>query len=71
MNHALWVVGLITLGFGSWQAYDYMYNSPTGGPKTSLYIAFAAFAVSLICWAMFFFRRFREEGEQDISITKF
>jgi hypothetical protein len=69
MNHLLWVVGLITLAFGGYEAYDYMGTS-TGGPKTSLYIAFAAFAVSLICWAMFFFRRFREEGEQDISITK-
>ena len=27
--------------------------------------------VSLACWGYFFFIRFREEGEQDISITKF
>ena len=72
MNHVLWVVGLITLIVGGWKTYDYMYTPPNTG-KTSLYLAVGAFVVSLICWAIFFFRRFREEGEhsQDISITKF
>jgi hypothetical protein len=29
------------------------------------------FVVALICLAFFFFMKFREEGDQDISITKF
>ena len=28
-------------------------------------------AVALICFAVFFFLKFKEEGDQDISITKF
>ena len=67
MNHLLWVVGLITLAFGGYETYVYMYDK---NPGNSLMIAVICFVVSLICWALFFFRRFREEGEQDISITK-
>ena len=54
MNHLLWVVGLITLIFGGYKTYDYMYTPATAG-KSSLYLAIAAFAISLICWAIFFF----------------
>jgi len=68
MNHILWVVGLITLAIGGYETYVYMYDK---NPGSSLTIAVICFIVSLICWAMFFFRRFRAEGEQDISITKF
>jgi hypothetical protein len=31
----------------------------------------AFFLVALVCFAIFFFMKFRAEGEQDISITKF
>ncbi|MBI3650228.1 MAG: hypothetical protein HY231_04205 [Acidobacteria bacterium] len=68
MKHLLWVVGLITLCAGAWFTYKYMY---TVEGKSDLVIAAVAFAISLICWGTFFFMRFREEGEQDISITKF
>jgi LPXTG-motif cell wall-anchored protein len=68
MKNLLLVVGLITLLVGIWFAYQYLY---TTGEKTSIYIAAAAFVVSLASLGYFFFLRFREEGEQDISITKF
>lgn len=68
MKNLLLVVGLITLLAGTWFIYRYMYT--TEG-KTDLYIAAGSFVVSLACWGYFFFLRFREEGEQDISITKF
>jgi hypothetical protein len=29
------------------------------------------FLISLVCFAVFFFIRFRAEGDRDISITKF
>jgi hypothetical protein len=68
MKNLLLVVGLITLAVGTWFAYRYLYT--TEG-KTDIYIAAGAFVVSLACLGYFFFLRFREEGEQDISITKY
>jgi len=40
------------------------------GQRDDLIYGGVAFAVALVCFAIYFFRRFREEGEQDISITK-
>jgi hypothetical protein len=68
MKNLLLGVGLITLLVGIWFAYQYLY---TTGEKTSIYISAGAFVVSLGCLGYFFFLRFREEGESDISITKF
>jgi hypothetical protein len=68
MKNLLLVVGLITLLVGVWFAYQYLYT--TEG-KSAIYIAAGSFVVSLGCLGYFFFLRFREEGEQDISITKF
>ena len=71
MKAILLVVGLASLGLGCWYVYQYMYTSQAGAQRNDLIIGGAAFAVSLICFAIFFFRKFREEGDQDISITKF
>jgi hypothetical protein len=68
MKHLLWVVGLITLIAGAVFTYRYMYSAEG---KTDIAIAAVSFVISLACWGYFFFIRFREEGEQDISITKF
>jgi preprotein translocase subunit YajC len=59
MKHLLWVVGLAVLipGIMTWES--------------NRILAIALFAVSLILLAIFFFMMFRDEGKQDISITKF
>ncbi len=75
MKHALWIVGLIALGPAIWFLTKFLQQADvdTTGDTTYLQIAVPFFIVSLICFAIFFFKRFREEGEhsQDISITKF
>ncbi|HMG34384.1 MAG TPA: hypothetical protein VKM94_10635 [Blastocatellia bacterium] len=72
MKAILLVVGLIGLAGGCWFTYQYMYTAVADAKRTDLVIGGVAFAIALICFAIFFFKKFREEGEQgDISITKF
>jgi hypothetical protein len=71
MKAILLVVGLAGLGLGCWYIYQYMYTSSADAQRTDLIIGGGAFAVALICFAVYFFKKFREEGDQDISITKF
>jgi hypothetical protein len=70
MKGILLLVGLVTLGIGCWFMYQFMY-APPDVAKTDLIYGGLAFAVALVCLAVFFFKKFREEGQQDISITKF
>jgi hypothetical protein len=45
---------------------------PAGGTdRTDLILGGVFLFAALVCFAFFFFMRFREEGDQDISITKF
>jgi hypothetical protein len=73
MKNALLLVGVIGLGAGAWFIYQYMYKPlPAGGTdRTDLIFGGVFLLVALICFAFFFFMKFREEGDQDISITKF
>ena len=70
MKNVLLLVGVVGLGAGSWFVYQYMYK-PAGGPKTDLILGGVFLLAALVCFAFFFFMKFREEGDQDISITKF
>ena len=72
MKNALLLVGVIGLGAGAWFIYQYMYKplSPDG-TRTDLILGGVFLFAALVCFAFFFFMRFREEGDQDISITKF
>lgn len=70
MKHILWVMGLVMLVPTIYYFVSYLEATP-GTQRNSLAISGAFFVVSLIFWAIFFFKRFHEEGEQDISITKF
>lgn len=70
MKHLLWVVGLIALGPALW-FFNQFYKSPPEEGKHYLVYAGIFFAIALVCFAVFFFIRFRQEGDQDISITKF
>lgn len=73
MKNALLLVGVVGLGAGAWFIYQYMYKPlPAGGTdRTDLILGGVFLLAALICFAFFFFMKFREEGDQDISITKF
>ena len=70
MKHILWVIGLATLAPTIFYFVKYLEATP-GTARNSLALAGVFFVVSLVFWAIFFFKRFREEGQQDISITKY
>jgi len=71
MKNLLLLVGVIGLGAGAWFLYQYLYQPVNGTERTNLVLGGAFFLVALVCFAVFFFMKFREEGNQDISITKF
>jgi len=68
MKNVLLGLGVIGLIPGAWYLYKYLYEPMD---KTNLVLGGILLAIALICFAIFFFMKFREEGEQDISITKF
>ena len=70
MKHLLWVVGLVALVPGLW-FFNEFYKSKENQNTQYLVYAGLCFLITLVCLAIFFFKRFREEGKQDISITKF
>jgi len=70
MKHILWGMGLVMLAPTIYYFVSYLEAVP-GTQRNSLATAGIFFVVSLIFWAIFFFKRFHDEGEQDISITKF
>ena len=71
MKNALLLVGVIGLGAGAWFVYQYMYKPAGGNDRTDLILGGVFFLAALVCFAFFFFMKFRDEGDQDISITKF
>jgi len=71
MKNLLLLVGVIGLGAGAWFLYKYLYQPNNATERTNLVMGGGLFLVALVCFAIFFFMRFRAEGDQDISITKF
>ena len=71
MNKLLLLLGLVGLFSGSWFVYKYLYPSVLPAAKSDLVLGGVFLVVALVCFAIFFFKKFREEGDQDISITKF
>jgi hypothetical protein len=71
MKNVLLLVGVVGLGAGAWFIYQYMYTAQAAAQRTDLILGGVFLLVALICFAVFFFMKFREEGDQDISITKF
>ncbi len=71
MKNVLLLVGVIGLGAGSWYLYKYLYQPNNVTERTNLVLGGIFFLAALVCFAVFFFLRFREEGDQEISITKF
>ena len=71
MKNVLLLVGVVGLGAGAWFIYQYMYTAEAAAQRTDLVLGGVLLLAALICFAVFFFMKFREEGDQDISITKF
>ncbi|HKP84477.1 MAG TPA: hypothetical protein VJZ26_00185 [Blastocatellia bacterium] len=72
MKNLLLLVGVIGLGIGSWFIYKYLYPAAgAAAEKFNLILGGVFFVVALACLFAFFYQKFKEEGEQDISITKF
>ncbi|HXG93641.1 MAG TPA: hypothetical protein VNN73_14950 [Blastocatellia bacterium] len=69
MKALLLLAGLAGIGAGAWFILRYM-GTPPGSPKNDLIIGGAFLVVALICFAVYFFKRFKEEAEEEISITK-
>ena len=71
MKNLLLLVGVIGLGIGSWFIYNYLYPGAAPAEKSNLVLGGVFFVVALGCLFAFFYQKFKEEGDQDISITKF
>ena len=71
MNKLLLLIGVLTLGAGAVFLYKYISQVDTNLDRTNLILGGALSVVALICFAIFFFKRFKEEADQEISITKF
>jgi hypothetical protein len=71
MKNVLLLVGVVGLGAGAWFIYQYMYTAQGAVDRTDLVLGGVFLLAALVCFAVFFFMKFREEGDQDISITKF
>jgi hypothetical protein len=71
MKNVLLLVGVIGLGAGAWYLYKYLYQPNNVTERTNLILGGIFFLAALVCFAVFFFLRFREEGDQEMSITKF
>lgn len=73
MNKLLLLLGVIGIVGGGYYIAKFV-NQPTvagqASNKADLIIAAVFFVVALVCFAIFFFKRFRAEADQDISITK-
>ena len=70
MKKLLLLIGVVGLGIGSWFIYKYLYPSPPPAQKSDLVIGGGFFVIALVCFFVFFYQKFKEEGDQDISITK-
>lgn len=72
MKHLLWVVGLVALGPAIWFLVKFSEagDVDAGGDTSSLVYAGIFLVVALICFAVFFYLKFKDEGDQDISITR-
>jgi hypothetical protein len=69
MKHLLWVIGLATLI----PAYIYLskFFGMNAGGRNYLVVGIVFLVISLIFFGIFYFKHFRAEGSEEISITKF
>lgn len=69
MKNLLLVVGLVALIPAIYFLTQSLNNAETG--SSNLLIAVILFVISLASFAIYFFKKFRDDGDQEISITKF
>jgi len=70
MKNLLLLVGIIGVAVGGYFIYQYM-GTQAGHSKSDLILGGAFLVIALVCFAIFFYKRFKEEADQEISITKF
>ena len=70
MNKLLLLLGVIGIGAGGYFMVKFVQQGQSND-KFNLILAAVCFVVALVCFAIFFFKKFRSEADQDISITKF
>lgn len=70
MRHLLWVIGVAALVPAVILFMNFT-NAPLGQGRNYLVGSVICLIVALIFLGTFFFKQFRDEGRQDISITKF
>ena len=71
MNVLLWLVGLISTGGALWFFYQYSTQKTENEGFHNMVIAIVFAAVACVCAFVFFFKKFKADADQDISITKF
>ncbi len=70
MKHLLWVIGLAAL-IPAYIFFSKFNESRTGEGRSNLIVSVVFLVVSLIFLGIFFFKQFRAESSEEISITKF
>jgi len=70
MKHVLWVIGLASL-IPAYIFFAKFNDNAPGQGRSNLIISIVFLIVSLICLGIFFFKQFRAESSEEISITKF
>ena len=70
MKHLLWVIGLAVL-IPAYIFFEKFNDNAPGQGRSNLVISVIFLIISLICLGIFFFRQFRAEASEEISITKF
>ena len=70
MNKLLLLLGVIGIVAGGIFMVKFVQQGQSND-KFNLILAAVFFVVALVCFAVYFFKKFRSEADQDISITKF
>jgi hypothetical protein len=70
MKNLLLLAGVIGILVGGYFVYQYM-GTDTGHTKSDLILGGVFLVIALACFAIYFFKRFKEDADQEISITKF
>jgi hypothetical protein len=72
MNVLLWVVGLASSVFAIWQFNEYSKQATESqGFWPHMVLAIVGIAVACVCAFIWFYKKTKEQADQDISITKF
>ena len=71
MNVLLWVVGLAATGAAIYFFNEYSKQTSESQGFQNMVIAIVCLGIACVCAFVFFYKKTKEEADQDISITKF